>query len=393
MTTLPTFLPLIAATDRIPRKPIAPWKKSLAVGLMNFVNKDLGHNPVSISGYLNQLSLIEATQGNDEIARKLCEAQILFWRNFAEKSGNKISLTETVQPWINLARLNRWQSKFEQASSFYSALAPWQRDKPCPLLEQYGVQESLAELCAIDAQQSITKLLDGIFWSEFGRQLLDHGSQEDFLRHVQAGLRLPLSGGVKAALLELSLIRQARQGKYSLASLEKLIGRNRSDIGSTFEMLRFQIEYHCQHDNRDTLLEQVWNAISSETFFKRNASGLAQIDAHRKIFQSLGLPQEELQLLERQVTLAIELDDEPFLFAAKLRQAELNGASALANLRTSFADSGYLFIRKAIGLSKVYDPSSEVILEAVQSLSQLKLKHCADVLHCQFVENDLAVTT
>lgn len=358
---------------------------------MNFVRQDIHRHAISISGYLNQLALIEATQGNDEIARQLCEAQILFWKNFVAKNGNKTLLAETVQPWINLARLSRWQSKFEQASSFYSALAPWQRSQPCSLNERYGVEPSLAELCAIDDQQSITKLLDSIFWSEYGRQLLDHGSQDDFLKHVQTGLQLPLNGGIKAALLELSLIRQARLGKYSAATLEKLIDRAQDTLGSAFEMLRLQIAYHCQYGNRETLLEQMWSAISSENFFKPNASGLAQIDAYRKIFQSLHLAKQELQLLEQQVKLATTLDDEPFLFAAKLRQAELNGESALVELRTRFANSGYVTIRKTLGLGKVCDSTSDVILKAIQNLAQLQLNHCADILQGQFVVNNLAV--
>lgn len=391
MTSSPTFVPLIAATDRIPRKPIARWKESLALGLMTFVKNGIYQNPISISGYLNQLALIEAAQGNADIARLLCEAQILFWKNFAAKANHKALLAETVQAWINLARLSRWQSNFEQASSFYSALAPWQREQPCHLLERYGVEPSLAELCTLDEQKNIDKLLDGCFWGEYGRQLLDHGSNDQLLKHVQTGLCMPLSGGVKATLLELSLIHQARKGKYSSATLEKLISRTQSDFGAPFEMLRLQIAFHCQQENRHDLLAQAWSAISSETYFKLDASGLAQIDAYRKIFHTLGLPQQELQLLERQVKLATALDDEPFLFAAKLRQAELNGASFIENLRMVFADSGYLHIRKAIGLAKVHDPASDIILKAAQCLAQLDLNHCSDILHSHFIDSDFQV--
>jgi len=74
-----------------------------------------------------------------------------------------------------------------------------------------------------------------------------------------------------------------------------------------------------------------------------------------------------------------------------LRQAELNGESALVELRTRFANSGYVTIRKTLGLGKVCDSTSDVILKAIQNLAQLQLNHCADILQGQFVVNNLAV--
>lgn len=100
--------------DRAPRKNLAIWINELTNEL-DYIKDNIssGINADKLSRLMNLTSLVHCSMGNIEDAQTICYKQIEY---FVRLSKDDISLLHyCIQPWINLARIDRILNRFDQA--------------------------------------------------------------------------------------------------------------------------------------------------------------------------------------------------------------------------------------------------------------------------------------
>jgi hypothetical protein len=374
--TLDRYQPLINSSDRIARRPIRPWRAALARNLVEAISKprlELDKIPSA----LNQLALLEAYQGNNNSALLACEAQIRFWQRISRQPGHAHHLSAVVLPWINIVRLERWTSKLDSSMALYSELAPARRYAPASLQRRYGIALTLDEIGQLEHGAGTASLLDVVYWREYAHLLLHAGAGEKLQQHLQAGLRQEQEF-LRVALLETLLAHQATLGNNESAL--SLVRRMTASEKKWPHWLHFKtLEMYLVHrvGSREfpSLVDTVVSAALSGEHIERDEGGLALLVDIARLFERLGLRQQELALLRFAHEIAQEVDDEVLLFEVMSRLAVLQPDFG-CDLRERFGASSYALVRKKIGLGpQPADPGPDVA-QALQALAELDFDSC-----------------
>lgn len=393
-TTTAPLQPLIIPADRIVRQPVARWQQNLCrnlVSTLSAADGDMGE----IAPSMNQLALLEAYQGNNANALQLCEAQIHFWKNFAQQHSNPKQVCLAVQPWINLIRLDRWQNRVDRSTSLYTELAPQARDAQNSLSIHFGLDFSFNQLCQLDPANLQVRLIDNIYWMEYGRQLLacdDHGTLQ---AHIQDGLKQPLSRFLKLVLLELLFMYQYKLGKFekALALLDKLEIDRHSSFWLPLKVLEMALHLRLGSAHAPALLEQVMQAIESGRYFKKDGQSLYLLFELCRVCKNFGLSQQEPVLLDMTRELATALNDEVILFEVMHRQAQLQLLDA-EQVRQRFSHSLYGVVQKKLGTATQQPPQQARrcanIVSATRHMAELDFGACIAILNQEFALTELS---
>ena len=364
--------------------PIDGWRRAL-VHTFKSVILERDAKIEEIAPCLNQFALLEAYQSNNVNALALCHAQINFWRNFFTKFGNRHYLSCTIQPWINVARLNRWQNKIDNSASIYQELSPQNRLKLGGLSQFHQIDFSLYDLCSFDNANVVIDVIDNVYWNEYGRLLLNSDRHSDLQAHIQVGLGLNSSLFIRGALFEILFLYQLKIGKPNrvFSLLEELNFQKDHPYWLHFKVLEMSLNVQFHRDDAQALIAEVDQAIRSEDHVTRDARGGQFIFDISKVFRHLGLPEIEVELLQFALPIAQEANDEVLLFEVMERLSALEQLPH-AELLERFCDTSYSIIRKKLNLAAPHDSdcaSSRYIVEAAKLLAELNFDACLNVLN------------
>lgn len=375
---LPRYQPLINPSDRMVRRPIVPWRAALVMTLRDALGAprpDLD----SIAQALNQLSLLEAYQGNTAGALLICDAQIRFWQGIARMPGNANYLNQVIQPWINVLRLERWADKLNSSKSLYRELAPSNRHMPGTLQQRYGIALSLAELDLLEPQAGAGRLLDAVYWREYGHLLLTGGSRAEIEEHLTTGLRTD-NRFLRLALTEMLLLYQVDCGNagHALSVLRRMAIPGAASHWLHFKTLEMYLAGVAEDDAFPELAQTVLSAAQSDAYVEFDVHGLTLLLDIARLSSGFGLCGHELALLRKAEQVADRVEDEVLRFDLSRRLSELVSESP-CELRERFSDSCYGLVRTRLGLPLKPAPGPDVV-RAVQSLASLDIEACRAVL-------------
>lgn len=378
----PVYQPLIIPSDRIIRAPITPWQQQLLRDLGTCLQPGRA-DIAQLAPQLNQLALTAAYESQNELAHQLCDAQIRFWQHWAHQHHDDTVLAFAVQPWINIIRLDRWQNRVETTGSLYQELAPQNRTLDHTLGQQYQIDFSLDALCQLAPEKINHRILDNIFWHEYGKQLLDSGQYSSLQAHLQTGLVHCKDLWGRANLLELMLIYQHRIGNdaVALATLARMRWADHAPFRLPFQMLELYLKYQTGAADVDALSGMVADAIAGQTF-RANGFGLYSLHALAEVFRLIDQPERELPLLVQAEQLAEQTDDEVLRFEIRTRRAEL-GDYSRSEAQQPFADSRYTVIRKKLQVPPIPAndaPLTQLISDVARQLASFDLDGCRQLL-------------
>ncbi len=375
LNPIPAYQPLFHAPDRLVRVALPAWQRQVLAALQRALATSAPALQ-SIEPLLNLLALFEAYRGDHARALRVSEAQIRFWKHAA--AGDAALLNRTIQPWINVIRLERWQGKFDSSAALYREFAPTQRDLPGTLQARYGVTPTLAGLAALDEVSDFNYdgLFDGVYWHEYGGLLLRAGRLDALRAHVIDGLRGPAGGFAKLSLIENLLAGRAAAGHHDgalkvlaslktpqhapywlhLKTIEVMLLSARDGAAVEASEMLFQAALSGQHGNGDV----------------HEAALLIEIT---RLLDRLGLEAQAQRLAARSLALARAVGDEVLHFEAAVRCADSDGL----DVRAMFADSGYALIRRRLGLPLAAAQGPDVVA-AMELLADLRYRDCAVLL-------------
>lgn len=377
------YEPLIGGSDKLVRRPLRPWRTSLLASLAGAVGNEVRFDKIATS--LNQLALLEAYEGNSAGALALCDAQIAFWKAVSDGAGRGRYLAYAIQPAINVMRLERWTATERGQVSLYAELSPEGRIRTGMLQARYGIGLSFEQLCRVDSSADYAALVNNVYWREYARYLLQAGEYAPLQALLAQGINVQQAPFIRATLLEILVLLQARCGRYEGASrlLEKMAIPVESMHWLHFKVLAMYVAMQVGAPAALSLLDEVIAALRNGGAIARDAYGLNLLFDISKVFRELGLTAEETELLTRAGQLAAELDDEVVRFDALERLATL-AAKPGAALPEQFGQSTYASIRKRLGLAPAAvtcpDPRSALLEQAVQRLARLDYAGCAALL-------------
>ena len=385
------YQPLIAQDDRLIRLPIEAWQQTMAQNLIQLLreqNADLS----KIAPPLNQLALLDAYQNKNDHALILCDAQIKFWKMLSQKTGDKKYLCLTVQPWINIIRLDRWQNKVDNSASLYQELAPKNRSEPNSLSKHYELGLNFNAFCELNPKNLPIDLLNNVYWAEYGRQLFISGADLALQTHIQSGLNSALNNNLQQTLLELLFSYQSKIGKDEkvLLMLGKMNIPEHRRYWLHFKVMEMALHFKIGSSEAPDLSDKVYRTLISGNAIKRTGYGLYLLFEITKVFKQLALQEQEIHLLQIAKDLASELNDEVILFEIMYRQSELQ-LMRREEVLEKFQSSRYSFVRKKLNIAPL-KPSehSDTIVTAVRQLAELNFDGCLRTLENKFEpENQL----
>lgn len=375
---LPRYQPLINPSDRMVRRPLGPWRAALVRTLREALRPacpDLD----SMAQALNQLSLLEAYQGNTAGALLICDAQIRFWQGIALMPGKAGYLNQVIQPWINVLRLERWTDKLDSSMSLYRELAPPRRHLPGTLQQRYGIALSLAELDQLTPQAGAGRLLDAVYWREYGHLLLASGSRAEIQDHLAAGLKAD-NRFLRLALTEMLMLYQIDCGNagHALSVLRRMSVPGTASHWLHFKTLEMYLAGVVGDHAFSELAQTVLSAAQSEAHIEFDVHGLTLLLDIARLYAGFGLSGHELALLRKAEQVAVRVEDEVLRFDVSRRLFELVPESP-CDLRERFSGSCYGLVRTRLGLLLKPAPGPDVV-RAVQSLASLDFEACQAVL-------------
>ncbi len=374
------YEPLICGTDRLARRAIRPWRGAMLAALRLAAGRGEDPDTGGVAVALNQLALLEAYEGSHANALALCRSQVDFWRTLAAQAGAPGLLGGVIQPLINIVRLERWSAGADGTVSLYGELAPARRGVAGPLLARHGIALGFEGLCALDARADYAALLDNVYWREYGRYLLQAGSEDALQALLGEGLSRPRSAFVQLSLVEILLLQQARSGKHDSAArlLSGLGLAPDSLLWLHFKVCEMFLAQRRGAAEAPALQAAVMDAVRRGRGIRDDAWGLNLLFDIGKVFRLLGCGAEEAELLRLATQAAVRLGDEAVHFDALARLAQLDGDASCALLQ-QFQHSGYASVRKRLGLapaSACPDPQSAVAVAAAAHLARLDFGAC-----------------
>jgi tetratricopeptide (TPR) repeat protein len=372
------YQPLITAGDRLAQRPIKQWRATLVRTLGEELVKPRMES-LKLAGFLNQLALLEAYQGNTQGALAACEAQIRFWKASAQLSGHASSLNLVVQPWVNIVRLERWNKNLVRSTALYRELGPAHRSDLGSLQTRYGVEPTFDELDQLDPSAGIAALLDVVYWREYGILLFNTAEGADLQRHLQAGV-LQANRFLQVVMLEILLAYQVNLGHYTaaLSFLQRLPLSASMVHWLPFKALEMYVAQRVGSADFTSLVMTVADAALS---IEHDERGLVMLVDISRLFGRMDMHAEELALLQAAQHIAHELNDEVLLFEV-MHRLSLLGQDIGCDLQEKFAASSYAVVRKKIGLGIQSPNEGPDVVRAIQSLATRDIESCLIHLGC-----------
>lgn len=377
----PPFQPLFQAPSKLARIPLHAWQSAVYCSIVSDLRRPepaLG----SLEARLNLLSLFEAYRGSNERAARICDAQIRFWRDLSRQPGGGHHLAKVLQPWLNLARLGRWQGDLDKASALYREFSPAHRSSPGQMASRYGIEQSLTEVGAHDASSgfNFSAFFDAVYWPEYADLLFRANRTEELRAHLSAGVAGNFN---RLALFEYVLAGMARRERFDEAL--RLLARVMPPKSKP-HWLQWQTTALRLHAGRDRfatvpggLADEVFEAAMLGRHGKADVHELSLLLEIARVFRQLGLLPQERALTERAVALATVVNDEVLQFEAASRLAAHLPQPGI-DLRAQFRDTGYALIRKRLGLPALDESAMPDVAAAIELLAQHDYAGCADLL-------------
>ncbi len=122
-------LELLASQERAPRPPLPRLLARVERMIDGIVTPSAGRDAdvFALLQCFNLCALVEAMAGRAEQARCLCLAELQWLAQVADSTGRAGVLGYAFQPWVNLARLDRFSGKLQDAHTRLEVLrATWQ---------------------------------------------------------------------------------------------------------------------------------------------------------------------------------------------------------------------------------------------------------------------------
>lgn len=375
MNSAKRYQPLIVPSDRMARRPIAPWRATLVQALAGELRKPEADN-VRVAVALNQLALLEAYEGNIHSAVAVCDAQIRFWRSSTRSPGNSPHLALTVQPWINIVRLERWSRNLDRSMALYRELAPDRRADFGSFQERYDIDMSFSELDELDRAQGVIQTLDVVYWREYGNLLVATGTDSEMNAHLRTGMRQG-NGFLRVVMLEMLLASQVNTGNYAgvISALRRLPLDATRRYWLPFKAMEMYAVQRSGGPGFAGLAETVMDAALSIAHGERDESSLVQLVDVAILFETMGMDAEAITLLLAAQGVAQDIQDEVVLFDV-LHRLALHGHDIGCDLRTRFAASSYAVIRNKLGLERQAAEDEHSLMQAVRALAALDLTSC-----------------
>ena len=108
---------LLTPHERPIKLPLQKWSKSVTDSFISLKStaKNSQSESIKIATCFNLAALIEAYTGRVDNATQLCHAQLLWLFRISETTSSLEALVTSLQPWINLGRIDYNQRRYEQA--------------------------------------------------------------------------------------------------------------------------------------------------------------------------------------------------------------------------------------------------------------------------------------
>lgn len=372
---------LIVPSDRMARRSIAPWRATLVQGLRESLRQP-ALDTARMASALNQLALLEAYEGKTEAALAACDAQIRFWRASAQRAGQAHHMCFVVQPWINIVRLERWRQNVAASMALYCELGPDRRADAGSLQARYGIDATFLELDRLDRSGGTARILDVVYWREYGNLLFAAGPDSELRRHLQAGMRQP-NDFLRVVMLEMLLAQQIDMGNHAgaLAILRRLPLDASMMYWLPFKAMEMVLAWRDGRRDAAALGATVVAAALAAARDERDERSLLQLVDIARLFERLDRPAEELVLLQAARDLAEDVGDEVLSFDV-LQRLALRGQDIACDLRVRFAASAYAVVRRKLGLGAAPAHAGPDLGRALHALAELDLGACAAALDC-----------
>lgn len=373
--TLPRYQPLINPSDRLVRRPIAPWRAAL----LHMLGEALAARRIDVDRVapaLNQLALLEAYQGNTQGALHACDAQIRFWQRLCAEPGYAHHIGALVQPWVNIVRLERWSNKADTSLALYSELAPSRRSGHGSLQHRYGLSLTFDDIDRADPHSGSARLLDAVYWREYAHLLLSTDADHGLQRHLQAGL--PQNQGfLRVVLTEILLAYQAKRGQHApaLALLRRMPVAQDPAASIPFKTLEMYLVHAIDSSRSAPLADALLAALQSPDL-ERDVRSLNMLVDIARLMGQLGMAERESAVLRQAAELAHVVKDEVLLFEVERRLARSNDD----DLHARFAASSYALVRKGLGLAPEARTAGPDVGRIVESLAELDFSGCLSLL-------------
>ncbi|MDW5416186.1 hypothetical protein R6242_06320 [Iodobacter sp. CM08] len=376
------YPPLLVSSDRLVRHPLNEWSSRLLSSFYKSI-----HNVDVVLPIMNQLALIETCRGNYGGAFEICVAQINFLKNLSKKNKSTQYLPAIIQPWINIARMDRWQNKEINSTEIYKSMSPDNRFKFCELNSRYGIEFSLGELCNLGENNSFVAVVNNVYWTEYARFLLRSNSHNLLQKHLQSGISSNYGAFIKISLIEVLILYQVKIDNFdsALKLLINIFGNCSEKYLLHFKVLELFVSEKSGRDYDKGVIDEIMLYVS---LVERDSYGLNLISEISRVFKIIGLKDVEIELLSISKEIAEEINDEIILFYVMERLVEI-GLCNYELFVSKFEKSSYSVIRKKLKLGNL--PLIEVnrsirIVDAVNYLAVLDYENCLNVLHEENIE-------
>lgn len=378
MTQQNSYELLVKGNDRSLRVALPLWRAAQMLR-MQVALVQPGLDIRVLANSMHQMSLMAVFEGATETARQICHAQIYFWRNLAQASSNPSLLGYVIQPWINLARLERQQQTDGTARSLYQDFAPENRQQPSVLMQHFGIAQSLDELCKLHPEIDCTGVLENVYWREYGLFLLKTGEYSALQGLLERGLSCQKCPFVKMALFEMQALLHARMGQpeAGLQLVNSAIGQADQPYHLHLKSLQLHLAHQAGSEAAQTLGEELCALLLSKQPMLANPQNLYLLHGLTRNFMHQGMDQQAAALTPQVAAMAQQLKDETVQFDLAQRAVAL-GQMSQDQLKQKFKNSSYAYIRKHLGLP--LQSTGLPVLEAIQNLAELNYATCRSLL-------------
>lgn len=206
---------LLQPQDRIARVPLGAWARQLRTSMEMILAGPRLVETVSyeIGTVGNNAALVASHQGDTEAAWRLCERQVWWQLRLGRRSNRNAVALHSLQPWVNLGRLEAMAGDWEAA---LSRLARLDQRRPDGTL---ALQPLRADGLGCQALRAGTGefalLVENIFVIDSLKVLLLNHRWEEVLAFGQGlGQRRP---GVVLRALEAAVVAASRLGEWNRA--------------------------------------------------------------------------------------------------------------------------------------------------------------------------------
>lgn len=207
---------LLLPHDRIARAPLTKWAEKLSGSLAKTREtiRKPGDFSQEIAWVANNAALIAAHEGATSMARELCERQIRWHIRLSRRSADPVIAGRSLQPWINLGRLEAqtgsWQTALDRLARLMEYRAGRRFDLGCGTINGSGWRIIAPE------PEGFHLFLKGVYVVDSLKALLVSHRYAETLAFASA-VRPDCSPGVSRLIHEASAVAACRMGEHEQA--------------------------------------------------------------------------------------------------------------------------------------------------------------------------------